>query len=64
MKVAILYYRYLDMDGNERTIGGVETYLLNLAELCRELGWKPLIFQYANCPERNNCRYSLCRLVV
>ena len=48
MKVAILYYRYLDMDGNERTIGGVQTYLLNLAELCRELGWKPLIFQYAN----------------
>lgn len=50
MKVAILYHHLLDRDGNERTIGGVQTYLFNLAHLCQEMGWEPLLFQYSNKP--------------
>jgi len=42
MKVAILYYCFLDMNGVERRIGGVETYLSYLADLCAEMGRTPL----------------------
>jgi len=45
MKVAILYIRLLDADGEEQLIGGVETYLVNLGELCAEMGWTPFLFQ-------------------
>lgn len=31
MKVAIIYYQLLSHDGTEQRVGGVETYLLNLA---------------------------------
>jgi len=48
MKVAIFCNRYLDYDGKERLIGGVETYLYNLANLCMKMDIKPIIFQYAH----------------
>ena len=49
MNIAIVYYRLLDLDGNKQLIGGIETYLLNLAELCHEQGWETTFFQCANC---------------
>ncbi len=45
MKIALLYYRLFDDDGKEQLIGGIETYLLNLAELCKENNWDPILFQ-------------------
>lgn len=48
MKVALIYYRYLDDTGSHRVIGGVETYLGNLAEVIRDLGWEIRLFQSAS----------------
>ena len=47
MKVAIIYSRYLDNNGQERHIGGIETYLYNLARLFGRMGIEPIIFQHA-----------------
>ncbi|UHD16248.1 glycosyltransferase family 4 protein [Thiocapsa bogorovii] len=52
MQVAITYYQLLDRDGNEQLIGGIESYLLNLARLCNEIGYKPVLFQSSNAPFR------------
>ncbi len=46
MKAAILYYGLLDEDGSQQRIGGIETYILNLTKVCRDLGWDVTIFQY------------------
>lgn len=48
MKVAFIYSRLLDENGEKQHIGGVETYLLNLAAVCAELGWVPILFQKSN----------------
>jgi len=48
MKVGILYHRFLDDEGDERLIGGIQTYILNLANLCKEKQWEPIIFQCSN----------------
>jgi len=50
MKAAILYNKFFDHDGTNRLIGGVETYLLNLAGLCRELNLETTIYQWSNAP--------------
>ena len=47
MKVAIIYYNFLDRHGIEQKIGGVETYLWNLARLILEQGGEPVLFQSA-----------------
>jgi len=48
MKAAILYTNFMDPEGKERRVGGIETYLLNLGLLCLELGMEPIVFQVAN----------------
>lgn len=48
MKAAIFYSKYLDLNGRERHIGGVETYLYNLAILCGKMDIEPIIFQSAH----------------
>lgn len=48
MKVGLLYYRFLDSEGKEKVIGGIETYLASLAQACIESGWEPILFQCAN----------------
>ncbi|MEB2309924.1 MAG: glycosyltransferase family 4 protein [Candidatus Brocadiaceae bacterium] len=50
MKVAFIYPRLFDHDGEEQLIGGIETYLLHLAALCLKMGWDPVLFQFANKP--------------
>lgn len=47
MRVAILYYNFLNSTGTEQKIGGVETYLWNLAKLIVERGDEPVLFQPA-----------------
>ncbi|MEN6334758.1 MAG: hypothetical protein ABFE01_10890, partial [Phycisphaerales bacterium] len=48
MKVGILYYSLLDATGRNQCIGGVETYILNLARVCRDLDWDVTVFQYGD----------------
>jgi glycosyltransferase involved in cell wall biosynthesis len=48
MKAAILCVNFLDHDGNHPLIGGVETYVLNLALICQEIGLETTIYQFAN----------------
>jgi len=38
----------MDHNGKEQHIGGIETYLYNLAGLCRKMDINPIIFQYAD----------------
>jgi len=45
MKVVIIYYYFLDSTGTKRKIGGVETYLWNLAKLIYERGDEPVLVQ-------------------
>ncbi|WP_194727121.1 glycosyltransferase family 4 protein [Noviherbaspirillum malthae] len=45
MKVAIIYNRLYDFDKEHLSIGGIQTYLLRLAELIKEMGWGVAIFQ-------------------
>ena len=50
MKAAILYNKFFDHDGEYQMIGGVETYILNLARVCRELNFETIIYQFSNRP--------------
>jgi len=50
MKAAILYNKFFDPDGDHRIIGGVETYILNLARVCRDLNFETAIYQFSNRP--------------
>lgn len=47
LKVAFLYYRFLDGDGNKVLIGGVETYIQRLITLVSGMGFQPIVFQPA-----------------
>ena len=46
--VKILNMRYFDYDGNEITIGGVQTYITNLAKVAFTLGMSVEVFQFAS----------------
>lgn len=48
MKVAILYYNFLDRRGVERSIGGVQTYIWHLSRLLIERGDEPIVVQLAD----------------
>jgi glycosyltransferase involved in cell wall biosynthesis len=50
VRAAILYNQFLDHEGKEQRIGGVETYLLNLARLCRETGRETTVYQWSRRP--------------
>lgn len=50
MKIAIIYYRLLSEDGNRQLVGGIETYLIALAELFVEIGAQPTLFQISSIP--------------
>jgi glycosyltransferase involved in cell wall biosynthesis len=50
MKAAILYNKFFDHNGEHQVIGGVETYLLNLARLCQDLNFETTIYQFSNKP--------------
>lgn len=48
MKIYIMYSRIFDLDGNNLTIGGIQTYLLNLAKLFNDNNYDIEIFQSGN----------------
>ncbi len=50
MQVVIVFMRFLDLDGKQHTVGGVETYIDQLGLLIAELGWQPVVVQCAAEP--------------
>ncbi len=48
MRLAIIYDQFFDRDGDQRRIGGVETYLYHLACLGQKSGFDTTIFQWSN----------------
>ncbi len=50
MKIFIIYHKLFDLDGKELTIGGIQTYLLNLSKMFFDNGFTPIIYQLANDP--------------
>lgn len=46
--VKIVNMRYLDYDGEQITVGGVQTYITNLAKVAGELNMKVEVYQFAN----------------
>lgn len=48
MKIFIIYTRIFDLEGNNLTIGGIQTYLLNLAELLKSNDYNVEIYQSGN----------------
>lgn len=47
-RIRILNMRYFDYDGKGISIGGVQTYITNLARVANELGMIVEVFQFAN----------------
>jgi len=54
MKAAILYNKFYDLDGKDLLIGGIETYLLNLARVCQDLKLDTTIYQWSNQAFKKN----------
>ena len=50
MKVAILYSNFFDHYANQQMVGGIETYLLNLARVFQAMGIEPTIYQWSQKP--------------
>ncbi len=48
MKIYIIYSRIFDLNGEHLTIGGIQTYLLNLAELLIKNNYEVIIYQSGN----------------
>lgn len=49
-KVAVMTATFLDYEGEFFYSGGAERYLLDLSEICEELGTELVVFQYGNYP--------------
>ena len=47
-RIIIEYVRYYDMDGKNKTIGGIQTYIMNLAELFAKNNYEVIIIQPSN----------------
>lgn len=52
MKIAIVYTRFMNPDGKGRSIGGIETYLFNLGQVCAKYHHEPIIYQASTCDFR------------
>lgn len=46
----ILYKRYLTSDGENFTVGGIQTYISNLSQLLIKQGYKVYIYQFSSKP--------------
>ena len=51
--VDIIYNQYYDLEGKDVTIGGIQTYITNLADLAVRIGFNVRIIQYLN---RDECK--------
>lgn len=50
MRIHIIYQNYLNPDGNEMSIGGIQTYITNLATLFLKNGYEVVIYQRSSIP--------------
>lgn len=57
-RAAIIYHKYLDENGKNMKIGGIETYIHNLLPVLREVGYDPFIVQVANEHWRRETDFS------
>lgn len=48
-KVYIIYRSFFDMEGNEYTVGGIQTYIRQLINVIKKNNLQPVIVQFANC---------------
>lgn len=63
MRVHILYHNYLTADGSKMSIGGIQTYISELAPVFRDLGYAVSIYQGAEVEFRkevNDCEVVGC----
>lgn len=54
MKAAILYNKFYDYSGVNITVGGIQTYISNLARVCMDLGMETTVYQFSGVPFDNN----------
>lgn len=52
-KVIILYRNFYTPDGNEMSVGGIQTYIKMLIEVIKENNMIPVIYQYSDVDFRN-----------
>lgn len=57
-KVAVMACTFLDFNGEFFYNGGAERYLLDLAEICRELNSELVVFQYGNYPWMRRVKHT------
>lgn len=55
-KIYIIYQNYYDFKNEKVTIGGIQTYIKNLADICLEIDLEPHIVQPGN--EEKKCRVN------
>lgn len=48
MKINIIYHKLFDFNGNGLTIGGIQTYILNLSKMLSENNYETYIYQLSN----------------
>ena len=48
MKIHIIYYKFYELDGSEITIGGIQSYIHNLAKIFSQVGYVVTIVQESN----------------
>lgn len=48
MRVAMIHNKFLNAKGDKRAVGGIETYLSYLSQLCLKEGYEPVLFQCAD----------------
>lgn len=49
-RIHILFYAYLRDGQDERSVGGVQTYIYNLSETIKKIGIEPIIYQESQKP--------------
>lgn len=54
-KLKILNTRYFDFEGKSVTIGGVQSYITNLAQVATEIGMSVEVYQFAKKPFEIRC---------
>jgi len=45
MKIVMVYTRFMDPVGKDRSVGGIQTYLFNLGQMCVKYHHEPIIYQ-------------------
>ena len=45
MKIVMVYTRFMDAVGKDRSVGGIQTYLFNLGQMCVKYHHEPIIYQ-------------------